>query len=892
MHPEATGLFFLKNNIRVQRILLMLMPYQIFFIAALLCVVLLLVLCSLFRSGVDGVREWSVANMLGAVAYFLYAFGSELPPVIAYDGANAIYIASSAAMLIGFRRFFGRAVPWAWLSVGGMATIVWSVIFHHYHDSFTMRTLGVSVFQSLFGFAVVITIVRAAPRPLRYPALFTGSMAALVAAGHSVRGIVYAAGAVEQSSVLQPSAINVIFLSAGAVVFPMLTFGAVMLVHDQMIWRTRERANTLRRQASLLEMARDAIIVRDMNGVILFWNKGAQELYGWSSEEAVGQLKYRLLKTEFPVPIERFRAALLQTGYWEGEMRHSNRDGKAITVASRHFLQRDKDGQPIVVLDISTNITEYKAAHLQLQDATEAAQEASRAKSEFLANMSHELRTPMNGVIGLTDLLLKSPLSTRQREYLMLIKSSADSLLRLLNDILDFSKLEARKLDLEVVEFDPRESIGNMFKAFSVSAIEKELELMYRIDPAVPAKLLGDPGRLSQIIINLVGNAVKFTDEGEVVFRMDVEAEHAGSIVLHCSVTDTGPGIAEDKREQIFNAFEQADSSTTRVYGGTGLGLSIVAQLVALMHGRAWADNNVGGGATFHFTVRLGLPDRTCEPFFMPGLAGLHGRTVLIVDDNGTHRSILAELVEGWGLVPVPAESAEQAMAQLRRKEAGAAPFALALIDAQMPLQRDGFWLVEAMKSEPEFDMPVIMMLSSRDVSGDIARGTQLAIARYLMKPVKPSELLDSFLAATELRRTPRIAPAPQANDGRPPRRLNVLVAEDHPVNQKLVEEILRERGHSVWIAKTGAEAVRMFEGQSFDVILMDGQMPEMDGYQAAMEIRRRERASGSRVRIIAVTADARNEDRKMCLAAGMDDYISKPIDPEQLLQRLESAPD
>jgi two-component system sensor histidine kinase/response regulator len=867
----------------------MLTPYHIFFIAALLCVVLLLVLCSLFRSGVAGVKEWSVANALGFIAYFLYALDNAMPEIVSHEGANGVYIASSAAMLIGFRRFFGRPVSWLRLGAGSLATLACTVIFHYHHESFAMRTVAISVFQSVFGLAVGITIARAAPRPLSYPALFTAGMAVLVAVGHGMRGIVYASGAVEQHSLFQPSPVNILFLSAGTVVLPMLTFGAVMLVHDQMVRRMRERANTLRRQAGLLELARDAIIVRDVNGVILFWNRGAEEMYGWTSEEALGQIKYRLLKTEFRLPKEHLRTLLLEQGRWEGEVRHTHRSGKPVIVASRHSVQRDADGNPVVILDISSDISAYKATHLQLQQATEAAQEASRAKSDFLANMSHELRTPMNGVIGVTELLLKTPLTERQHEYLLLIKSSADALLRLLNDILDFSKMEARKLDLEVVEFDVRESVENTLKAFAVNAIEKGLELSHRIAPTVPLLVLGDPGRLNQIVINLVGNALKFTREGEVVLRMDVEQRCADSIVLHCSVTDTGPGIAEEKCEQIFTAFTQADSSTTRLYGGTGLGLSISAQLVALMNGRVWVDSTVGAGTAFHFTVRLGLPAEAPEPAAMPQLPGLQGREVLIVDDSNTQRSILAELVEAWGMLPVTAESAAQALEHFRRRAADAPPFAVALIDAWMP-QRDGFWLAQQVKSQPAFATPIVMMLASRDISGDVAYCTQLGVARFVTKPIKRSELFEALAAACGAERKPRKASTPQPQDGAPVRPLKVLVAEDHPVNQKLVEEILRERGHSVSIAKNGIEAVRMFEEQAFDVILMDGQMPEMDGYQAAMEIRRRERTSGTRILIIAVTAHARKEDRETCLAAGMDDYISKPIDPVQLLQRLELA--
>jgi CheY-like chemotaxis protein len=495
--------------------------------------------------------------------------------------------------------------------------------------------------------------------------------------------------------------------------------------------------------------------------------------------------------------------------------------------------------------------------------------------------------------------VLNTPLSAQQREYLELMKSSADSLLRLLNDILDFSKMEARKLELDPIEFDVREAVGNTLKTFAASASERQIELTCHVAPTVPAVLVGDPGRLAQIIVNLTGNALKFTRQGEVVVRIAAEPQADNSTLstlLHISVADTGIGMTEEQQATIFQAFQQADSSTTRQFGGTGLGLSIVSQLVALMDGSIRVESALGTGTTFHVAVRLRVPERQPLTAVAQQPPALKNMPVLVVDDNRSNRLILAEIVTSWGMRPTLAAGGQQALEEMRRQAALGTPFPLVLLDAGMP-HFDGFDVASAIKAAPELGSASVMMLSSSDLSAEIARCNALGVTCFVRKPVKQSELFDAIVTAAN------IAPPPAAGAGEDsalllaaaPRKLNVLVAEDHPVNQVLIAAILNGRGHAFSIANNGLEVLRLLErapGEHppFDVVLMDGQMPAMDGYQTTREIRRRERSTGQHLRIIAVTANAMKDDRDKCLAAGMDDYVTKPIDADQLLELLESA--
>ena len=635
--------------------------------------------------------------------------------------------------------------------------------------------------------------------------------------------------------------------------------------------------------------SRDSIVTRDLNGVITTWNTGAESLFGYSAEEAVGRSMRKLIlkdisEDDWQAWLKRLRSGnTFSIRGWR-----PGKGGKRVHIVGTSGPLTDENGRLIGDIAVTHDTTWLERTQMELRRAKEEAEAAARAKSEFLANMSHEIRTPMNGIIGMTNLALDTPLNAEQRDYLTTVKSSADALLQIINDILDLSKIEAGKLGIETIQFGLRESLQQTIRVLAVRAHEKRLELLWSVDSRVPDALIGDPLRIRQILLNLVGNAIKFTAEGEVEIQVSLDDAREREVQLRFRVRDTGIGIPAEKLGSIFEAFEQADSSTTRQFGGTGLGLSICRRLVQLMRGSIEVQSNRGGGSLFQFSLCLGLQQ---APQYAPSIAdqspagALLNQPVLVVDDNARCRQLLCAYLESWGMTPTACDSVAAALTQLTTARAAGRPYRLALIDGTLP-DGDAFKLA----ADTASDETAVLVLA------DTTQGPALAAAREhgrmhaLIKPVSQSCLYDGVAVVLD----PALADKSAASSSGPAsapsmrmaRALDVLLVEDNAVNRKLATRLLERMGHRVAEAHDGSAALTMTADRDFDVVLMDMQMPVMDGIAATRAIRARENG-GRHTPIIALTANAMSGDRERCIEAGMDDYVSKPIEAEALVAAL-----
>ncbi len=648
----------------------------------------------------------------------------------------------------------------------------------------------------------------------------------------------------------------------------------------------------------LFENAPVGIVMLDAQDKVIAMNRVFERMFQFTFEEL-----FRKPINDAVVPDSHKHEALdisrrvqqSRFGHWETVRRR--RDGSLIPV-ELYGVPILSDGQVEGMYGMYVDISLRKHAEEELKNAKESAESANYSKGVFLATMSHEIRTPMNSILGLTELLLDTPLTPEQRSDLGMVKISADSLLTVINDVLDFSRIEAGKLEFEKISFDLRQTLGEAMKPLAFRANKKNLELVYEVGSRVPHTVIGDPVRLIQVLTNLIGNAIKFTERGEIVVRVNqqkiqgAEIPDQNTVCLHFSVADTGIGIPLDKQKAIFESFTQAEDSTTRKYGGTGLGLAICSRLVDGMGGRIWVENReTQPGSIFHFTLLLLTAKKqvVSRQVVPEEIAALRGLRVLIVDDNAASRHQLTEILAGWGMMPTDAEGGSFALQALTKAERSGKSFQLVLLDTHMP-EMDGFTVAEKIRLSPGSDLVSILMLTSGCSSGDAVRSRELNVSGYVTKPVLEAELLSAIRAAVGAEVSDKLAAstASSVSNSNDRRRMRLLLVEDNRVNQVLATRILEKQGHHVSVAGNGLEALAILKSNTFDLVLMDIEMPEMDGLEATRAIRKNESAGGKHLPIIAMTAHAMTGDRDKYLTAGMDDYISKPIDAKHLLEMID----
>jgi two-component system sensor histidine kinase/response regulator len=638
----------------------------------------------------------------------------------------------------------------------------------------------------------------------------------------------------------------------------------------------------------IIENIEDGYYEIDRDGRFMIFNNSFRNITGYEAHE-LQQLNYRLLLT----PAETEKVVKMfdnvrRTGRAINDLGFVivRKDATTRWVETSVSLITDRSGNPIGYRGLLRDVTRRHQADALKQEKM-AAEAASRSKSEFLANMSHEIRTPLNAIIGLVEMLLDSSLSRDQREDLKVVQSAAYALLSVINDVLDFSKIEAGKLELERLPFNLRDFLGEALKILAVKAHEKNLELAYRVAPDVPDRLIGDPHRFRQVLLNLIGNAVKFTDSGEIVVFARIKSRQADQLLLHVAVRDTGVGIATGKQGLIFEAFRQADGRTNRKYGGTGLGLAVSAQLVNLMGGRIGVRSELGKGSIFHFTIAFNVAPNATDGTTLPGEIDLSGLKILVVDDNATNSRILCEMLSSWKMVAKPAASVTTGAALMRKLRKRGLDFDLALIDSELP-PPGTLSLVQQLRQEAGDATSIIAMLTTTSTK-EMDRFFKAGVKTMVTKPVRPSDLLDAIIQALSA----ESIPADQRSDRKladqdfslPP--LDVLIAEDTPFNQKYIRRLLDSWHCRATIVGNGRQAVEALSRQAFDLVLMDVQMPEMDGLTATMQIREMEKKTRRHVPIIAMTAHAMRGDRERCLESGMDDYVPKPISSAALLETI-----